>query len=176
MAVSPEDLAAGALALQTFIKNAKYVEMVVGVAFGVIPSILGLGAAGLLASGISNTAKEVRSSISLLKTVGPGLLYGTAMAGKGLGKGLRIGLDKAAERWPFFTRIPVIGPVLFKPPKKKGGENQDTQGKQEEQGSGGGGSGGSPPTPPEIKEDKKEEQAKINGMPIDEYIKKKQKA
>jgi len=59
---------------------------------------------------------------------------------------------------------------------KLGKKNQDTQGKQEEQGSGGGGGGGSPPTPPDIKSDKKEEQAKINGMPIDEYIKKKQKA
>jgi hypothetical protein len=170
MAVSPEDLAAGALALQTFIKNAEYVEMVVGVAFGVIPSILGLGAAGLLASGISNTAKEVRNSISLLKTVGPGLLYGTAMAGKGLGKGLRIGLDKAAERWPSLTTWSATS-WLFKPPKKKGGENQDTQGKQEEKGSGG--SGGSPPPPPDIKvSDKKEERPKPTGIdtysPIDE--------
>jgi hypothetical protein len=33
MAVSPEDLAAGALALQTFVKNAKNVEIIVNVAF-----------------------------------------------------------------------------------------------------------------------------------------------
>ena len=168
MAVSPEDLAAGALALQTFIKNAEYVEMVVGVAFGVIPSILGLGAAGLLASGISNTAKEVRNSISLLKTVGPGLLYGTAMAGKGLNVGRKWIAEKLQQSDS--KLLQKAGNVLWKK------RNQDTQGKQEEQGSGGGGGGGSPPTPPDIKSDKKEEQAKINGMPIDEYIKKKQKA
>jgi len=168
MAVSPEDLAAGALALQTFIKNAKYVEIVVGIAFGVIPSILGLGAAGLLASGISNTAKEVRNSISLLKTVGPGLLYGTAMAGKGLNVGRKWIAEKLQQSDS--KLLQKAGNVLWKK------RNQDTQGKQEEQGSGGEGGGGSPPPPPDIKSDKKEEQAKINGMPIDEYIKKKQKA
>jgi hypothetical protein len=146
MAVSPEDLAAGALALQVFVKNAKYVEIIVDVAFATIPSILGIGAAGLLGSGIINTAREVRNSISLLRTVGPMAGLGL-MAGKGLGKGVRIGLDKAAEKWPSLTRIPYIGPILFKPSKKKGGENQDTQGKQE--GQGGGGSGGSPPPPPD---------------------------
>jgi hypothetical protein len=58
MAVSPEDLAAGALALQMFIKNAQYVEIIVNVAFATIPTILGLGAAGLIGSGIINTAKR----------------------------------------------------------------------------------------------------------------------
>jgi hypothetical protein len=173
MAVSPEDLAAGAIALQTFIKNAEYVEMVVGVAFGVIPSILGLGAAGLLASGISNTAKEVRSSISLLKTVGPGLLYGTAMAGKGLNKGRVLAGERLqqSEKWYFrWIGIGVAPDLWIKSRLKK---NQDTQGKQEEQGSGGEGSGGSPPPPPDIKvSDKKEERPKPTGIdtysPIDE--------
>ncbi|MFZ8858885.1 MAG: hypothetical protein ACO2PP_00025 [Thermocrinis sp.] len=152
MAVSPEDLAAGALALQTFIKNAKYVEMVVDVAFGVIPSILGLGAAGLLASGISNTLREIRSSLSLLKTVGPGIQAGW-MAWK-----VR---RETAERWlqsdsklKQYGAFP-LAPVLFIKSRLK--KNQDTQGKQEEQGSGGGGGGGSPPTPPDIKADKKEQ-------------------
>jgi hypothetical protein len=94
MAVSPEDLAAGALALQVFIKNAQYVEIIVNVAFGAIPSILGIGAAGLIGHGIINTAKEVRNSISLLKTVGPMAQLGW-MAGKGLNT-LRKG---TAERW-----------------------------------------------------------------------------
>jgi len=83
MAVSPEDLAAGTLALQTFIKNAKYVEIIVNVAFGAIPSILGIGAAGILGSGIINTAKEVRNSISLLKTVGPMVGLGVMAGRKG---------------------------------------------------------------------------------------------
>lgn len=170
MAVSAEELAAGALALQTFVKNAKYVEIIVDVAFATIPSILGIGAAGILGSGIINTAKEVRNSISLLKTVGPMVGLGV-MAGRGLNT-LRKG---AAERlkqsdkgfWRgvghFFTPIQWTKSKLKK-------NNQDTQGKQEEKGGG----GGSPPTPPEIKpEDKKEEQAKISGIPIDEYIKKK---
>ncbi len=152
MAVSPEDLAAGALALQVFVKNAKNVEIIVNVAFAAIPTVLGLGAAGLLSSGLINTAKEVRNSISLLKTVGP-------MAGLGLaaGKGLNKGRIWAGQKFPSLTRLPVVG-GLFKPPKKKRGENQDTQDKQEGQRSGG--SGGSPPPPPDIKptQDKQEGQ------------------
>jgi len=173
MAVSPEDLAAGALALQTFIKNAKYVEIIVNVAFATIPTVLGLGAAGLLGSGIINTAKDVIKSISLLKTVGP--LAGLGwMAGKGLNT-LRKGTAERLKQsdkgfWRGFGN--VLTPVLwYKSRRTK--NNQDTQNKQEEQS--GGGSGGSPPPPPEIKPDKKEEQAKISGIPIDEYIKKKQK-
>jgi len=158
MAVSPEDLAAGTLALQTFIKNAKYVEIIVNVAFGAIPSILGIGAAGILGSGIINAARDVVNSISLLRTVGPTMEMGWK-AGKGLGKGVRIGLDKAAERRPSLKSHPITRP-FFKPPKEKGGEKQDTQGKQE--GQGGGGGGGSPPTPPDIKADKKAEQAKTD--------------
>ncbi len=164
MAVSPEDLAAGALALQVFVKNAKNVEIIVNVAFATIPTVLGLGAAGLLGSGIINTAKDVIKSISLLKTVGPLAQLGLEVGNKG-----RIW---AGEKFPFLTRLPAVG-GLFKPPKKKGGENQDTQGKQEEQSGGGG--GGSPPAPPDIKPANKEEQAKIDGIPIDEYAKKKRK-
>ncbi len=149
MAVSPEDLAAGALALQVFVKNAKNVEIIVQVAFAVIPTVLGLGAAGLLGSGIINTAKEVKNSISLLKTVGP-------MAGLGLaaGKGLNMGRKRLAERWQQSDNkwLQKAGNVLW---KKK---HQDTQGKQEEQS--GGGSGGSPPPPPDTKSDKKGEQQK----------------
>jgi len=165
MAVSPEDLAAGTLALQAFVKNAKYVEIIVNVAFTTIPSILGIGAAGILGSGIINTAREVRNSISLLKTVGPLARLGV-MAGRGLGKGVLIGKDRVAEKLiqsdnEWFQKV---GNALL---KKK---TQDTQGKQDEKGGG----GGSPPTPPEIKpSEKKEEQAKISGIPIDEYIKKK---
>jgi len=137
MAVSPEDLAAGALALQVFVKNAQYVEIITNVAFGAIPSILGIGAAGLLGHGIINTAREVRNSISLLRTVGP-MMYLGGMAGN---KARYL----AGEKWTSLTRIPIAG-GFFKPPKKKGGESQNTQGKQE--GQAGGGSGGSPPVPP----------------------------
>ncbi len=66
MAVSPEDLAAGALALQVFVKNAKNVEMIVNIAFAVVPTVLGMGAAGLIGSAVIQTAKEVVRSISLL--------------------------------------------------------------------------------------------------------------
>jgi len=160
MAVSPEDLAAGALALQTFIKNAKYVEIIVNVAFGAIPSILGIGAAGLLGSGIINTARDVVNSISLLRTVGP-----MAELGWMAGKGLNIGRKRVAE-WAKQKDSPVwqtVGTALtfdqwIKSKVKK--KTQNTQGKQEEQSSGG--SGGSPPTPPDIKADKKEEQAKTD--------------
>jgi hypothetical protein len=159
MAVSPEDLAAGALALQVFVKNAKNVEIIVNVAFGAIPSILGIGAAGLLGSGIINTAREVRNSISLLKTVGPMAQLGW-MAGKGLGKGVDKVRKGIAERLQQSDneRLQKIGNFLL---KKK---NQDTQGKQEEQS--GGGSGGTPPTPPNTKADKKEEKEEIKNVPI----------
>jgi hypothetical protein len=174
MAVSPEDLAAGALALQTFIKNAKYVEIIVNVAFGAIPTILGIGAAGLLGSGVINTAKEVIKSISLLKTVGPMAELGW-MAGKELNKGRVLAGERLqqSDKWYFQWMGIGIAPDLWIKSKRKK-NNQDTQGKQEEQN--GGGSGGSPPTPPDIKpSDKKEEQAKIDGIPIDEYAKKKRK-
>lgn len=172
MAVSQEELAAGTLALQMFIKNAKYVEIIVNVAFATIPSILGIGAAGLLGSGIINTAKEVRNSISLLKTVGP-------LVGLGVMAGRRLNtLQKGtAERWRQSGNLVLKGfgiglaPIQWYKSKRRK-KTQDTQGKQDEKG--GGGSGGSPPTPPEIKpSEKKEEQAKISGIPIDEYIKKK---
>lgn len=159
MAISPEDLAAGTLALQAFVKNAKYVEIIVDVAFATIPSILGIGAAGILGSGIINTAKEVRNSINLLKTVGPMAGLGV-MAGRGLRKGVLIVRDRAAEKWPSLTTHFATS-WFFKPPKKKGGENQDTQGKQDEKGGGGsGGGGGNPPPPPDKKSDNKEDQQK----------------
>jgi hypothetical protein len=162
MAVSPEDLAAGALALQTFIKNAQYVEIIVNVAFAAIPSILGIGAAGLLGSGIINTAKEVRNSISLLKTVGPAAQLGW-MAGKGLNIWRKRAAEWAKQRdskgWQAVGNI--LTPIQWYKSKRKK-NNQDTQGKQEEQGSNR--SGGSPPVPPEIKtSDKKEQNNKAEG-------------
>jgi len=158
MAVSPEDLAAGALALQMFIKNAQYVEIIVGVAFATIPSILGLGAAGLIGHGIINTAREVRNSISLLKTVGPMMQAGW-MAGKGLNT-LRKGVAERLKQYnhpatQFFGNF--LTPVQWYKSKRKQ-NNQDTQGKQEGQGSGG--TGGSPPPPPDKKSDKKEQNNK----------------
>jgi hypothetical protein len=54
--------------------------MIVDVAFVVVPSILGLGAAGLIGSSAIRTAKDVMNSISVLRAVGP---LGW-MAGKGL--------------------------------------------------------------------------------------------
>jgi hypothetical protein len=163
MAVSPEDLAAGALALQMFIKNAQYVEIIVNVAFATIPTILGLGAAGLIGSGIINTAKEVRNSISLLRTVGPMIQLGL-MAGKGLNKGRILAGERLqqSEKWYFQWLGKGIAPDLWIKSRLK--KNQDTQGKQEGQGSGG--SGGSPPVPPDTKSDKKEEKEEIKNVPI----------
>jgi hypothetical protein len=96
------------------------------------------------------------------------------MAGKGLNT-LRKGTaerllqsDSTKAKVGAFFLAPIqSGIFLWK--KRK----QDTQGKQEEQSSRG--SGGTPPPPPDIKSDKKEEQAKIDGIPLDEYIKKHKK-
>ncbi len=169
MAVSPEDLAAGALALQVFVKNAKNVEIIVNVAFATIPTVLGLGAAGLLGSGIINTAKDVVKSISLLKTVGPGLQAGIAFNTLRKETGKRwIESGNRLKMGGAFVLAPIqSGIFLWK--KRK----QDTQGKQEGQGSGSGGTGGSPPPPPDTKSsDKKEERPKPTGIdtysPIDE--------
>ncbi len=165
MAVSPEDLAAGALALQVFVKNAKNVEIIVNVAFAVIPTVLGLGAAGLLGSGIINTAKDVIKSINLLKTVGP-------MAGLGLeaGKGLNKGRILAGERLKQYDNwVPrTIGNFLTLDQlikSKLKNRKQDIQDKQDKQDGGGG--GGNPPTPPDTKSDNKEERPKPTG--IDTY-------
>jgi hypothetical protein len=166
MAVSPEniDIAAGTLALQVFVKNARNVEIIVGVAFAVIPTVLGLGAAGLLGSGIINTAKEIRNSVSLLKTFGTGMLYG--------GYGLNVLREKFGGRWQQsnkgWVKIPgiLIAPDLFVKSRLK--KKQDTQNKQEEQGSGGG--GGNPPTPPDTKSQDLIQNHKMGN----EYIKKKQ--
>ena len=120
--------------------------MIVDIAFAVVPTILGLGAAGLIGSASIRTAKNVMNSISLLKTVGPGLLYGAVLTGKGLNVGRKwLGerLQQSDSKW-----LQKAGDFLW---KKK---NQDTQSKQEGQGGSG---GGTPPTPPEIKADKKEQ-------------------
>jgi hypothetical protein len=150
MAVSPEDIAAGALALQVFVKNARNVEIIVDVAFAVIPTVLGIGAAGLLGSGIINTAKEVRNSVSLLRTLGTGILYG--------GYGLNVLRTKVGERWrqSNIGLLSAIGKGLIADEliKSKFKKRQDTQSKQDGQDSGGG--GGNPPTPPDKKSDKKE--------------------
>jgi len=118
----------------------------VDIAFAVVPSILGFGAAGLIGSTAIRTAKDVMNSISVLRTVGPGM----AIAGKGLNIGrkwIAERLQQSDSEW-----LQKIGNFLW---KKK---NQDTQGKQE--GQGGGGS------------DKKDGQGKI--IPFEEFTKKRQ--
>ena len=134
-------------------------EIIVDVAFAIIPSILGLGAAGLLGHGIINTTREIRNSISLLKTVGPGLLYGTAMAGKGLNIGRKWAAERLKQSDSGFWRGVgnVLTPYQWAKSKWKK-KNQDTQGKQE--GQGGGGS------------DKTDGQGKI--IPFEEFTKKRQ--
>jgi hypothetical protein len=58
--VDPTDLATQTLALQTFIKNSKYVELIVDTVFTVIPSLLGFGAASIIGSSVMRTAKEMK--------------------------------------------------------------------------------------------------------------------
>jgi hypothetical protein len=144
--------------------------MVVDIAFAVVPTILGFGAAGLIGSAAIRTAKDVMNSISLLQNLGP-MIYLGGMTARQAGKGIGRARDALAERFPSLTEKPIVR-LIFKSPNKKGKDNQNTQSKQEEQGGGGG--IGNPPPPPDIKtDDKKEEQAKISGIPIDEYVKKK---
>jgi hypothetical protein len=144
--------------------------MIVDIAFAVVPSILGFGAAGLIGSTAIRTAKDVMNSISVLRTVGSGM----AIAGKGLNVGRKWIAEKLQQSDHGILRVVgnALTPVQWAKSKLKK-TNQDTQGKQEKQGSGGEGSGGSPPPPPDIKvSDKKEERPKPTGIdtysPIDE--------
>jgi hypothetical protein len=147
--------------------------MIVDIAFAVVPTILGFGAAGLIGSAAIRTAKDVMNSISLLRTVGPMAQLG-GMAGGRLNTLRRETAERLKQRDHGFWRGVgnFLTPVQWAKSKRKK-NNQDTQGKQE--GQAGGGGGGSPPSPPDIKPDKKEEQAKIDGIPLDEYIKKHKK-
>jgi hypothetical protein len=139
------------------------VEMIVDIAFAVVPTILGFGAAGLIGSAAIRTAKDVMNSISLLKTVGPMAQVGWMAGGR-----MNILRKEIAERWQqsekwYFRWIGRgIAPDLWIKSSLK--KNQDTQSKQEEQESGG---GGNPPVPPDTKPDKKEEGPKPTG--IDTY-------
>jgi len=128
--------------------------MIVDIAFAVVPTILGFGAAGLIGSAAIRTAKDVMNSISVLQNLGP-MIYLGGRAARQAGKGIGRARDALAERVPSLTKWP-IAELIFKSPNKKGGDNQNTQSKQEEQS--GGGSGGNPPPPPDIKTDDKKEQ------------------
>jgi len=124
----------------------------VDIAFAVVPSILGFGAAGLIGSSAIKTAKDVMNSISVLRTVGPGMV----MVGKWLNKGWVLAGERLqqSEKWYLRWMGKGITPDLLS--KSSWKESPNIQGNQGEQGSGGSG-GGNPPTPPDIKADKKEQ-------------------
>ena len=67
MPLSVDDFAAGAAALNVFVSNAKYVEMIVDIAFAVVPTILGFGAARVIGSEAIRTVNDVMGSISYLR-------------------------------------------------------------------------------------------------------------
>jgi len=170
-----DEIIQGTIALQQFAANAKYVEMIVDIAFAVVPTILGFGAAGLIGSEAIKTARNVMTSISVLQNLGPMIQLG-GMAARQVGRAARQ-LNRIRERDTERYQqsdnpvLKGIGYVFGLDVWWRRRRNQNTQSKQEEQGGGG---GGNPPSPPDIKtSDKKEEQAKISGIPIDEYVKKK---
>jgi len=150
------------MALQTFVANAKYVEMIVDIAFAVVPTILGFGAAGLIGSTAIRTAKDVMNSISVLRTVGPGLRYVVDFHKIRWEYGKKLQQSDRKGFWGVVGWVlgHIIAPDLLigsKLKTKLKKNNQDTQGKQEGQGGGG---NKNPPTPPDTKSDKKEEQKK----------------
>lgn len=61
------------LALQTFIKNSRYVEIIVDTAFVVIPTILGGGAAALLGRGAINVASNIAHSFGIMSMLNLGM-------------------------------------------------------------------------------------------------------
>jgi hypothetical protein len=139
--------------------------MIVDIAFVVVPSILGLGAAGLIGSSAIRTAKDVMNSISVLQNLGPGIQTQLDIH-KGrwkLGEKVRQYGEKYWQRdggwnkvWGGFTwflgasiapdQLFVSGVKALR--RKK--NNQDTQGKQDEKGGGG---DKNPPPPPDTKSD-----------------------
>jgi len=119
------------------------VEMIVEIAFAVVPSVLGIGAAGLIGSSAIRTAKDVMNSISVLHVIA---------------RVERFRPSKGPDRTP-----PPCGggggrgnPPLAPPSEKK--QKQQTQSEDEGDGRGGGSGSTSP---------------KIDGIPFDEYIKRK---
>jgi len=80
--------------------------MIVDIAFAVVPSILGFGAAGLIGSTAIRTAKDVMNSISVLRTVGSGM----AIAGKGLNVGRKWIAEKLQQSDHGILR--VVGNLL----------------------------------------------------------------
>ena len=143
------------------------------IAFAVVPTILGFGAAGLIGSTAIRTAKDVMNSISVLRTVGPGM----AMTGKGLNIGRKWAAERLKQSDSGFWRGVgnVLTPYQWAKSKWKK-KNQDTQGKQEGQGGRG---GGRPPTPPDIKADKNQDRKiilpedllKSGELSLEEYLK-----
>ncbi|MFZ8859686.1 MAG: hypothetical protein ACO2PP_04185 [Thermocrinis sp.] len=147
--------------------------MIVDIAFAVVPSILGFGAAGLIGSTAIRTAKDVMNSISVLRTVGSGM----AIAGKGLNVGRKWIAEKLQQSDHGILRVVgnALTPVQWAKSKLKK-NNQDTQGKQEGQGGRG---GGRPPTPPDRKSDKNQDRKiilpedllKSGELSLEEYLK-----
>ncbi|RMH00595.1 MAG: hypothetical protein D6699_07565, partial [Aquificota bacterium] len=66
MAFDPTNPAHQALALQMFIKNSKYVELIVDTAFVVVPTLLGFGAATLIGKGAIGVAREISNSFGYI--------------------------------------------------------------------------------------------------------------
>jgi hypothetical protein len=120
--------------------------MIVDVAFAVVPSILGFGAAGLIGSAAIRTAKDVMNSISVLRSLGPGIRYQIDFHKiRKETAGRWIQSDSRLARSAAFFLAPIQSGIFLW--KKK---HQNTQGNQDEQGGGG---GESPPTPPNTEPD-----------------------
>ena len=119
------------------------------IAFAVVPTLLGFGAAGLIGSQAIKTAKEVMNSISFLKLFEKIEKFKPPPKGPpGGGGGGGGGGGK-----------PPVPPV---PPSEKRRKQEN----QNEGGGEGGGGGGNPPVPPDIKSKEEEEKPKI-GISLD---------
>lgn len=84
MAIDPSDPAQQALALQMFIKNSKYVELIVDTAFVVIPALLGGGAATLIGRQAINVAREISHNFGYIRLLSTGasiISTGTSLGG-----------------------------------------------------------------------------------------------
>ena len=119
MPIDPSDPAVQSLMLQTFIKNSRYVEIIVDTAFVLVPMILGGTAAGILGKQAIGLATGIAREISLLKTVtalGTGLGY----MGGWIGKKIK---DRKSgdEIKPSEEKSIMLPPGKGKPPDGGGG-------------------------------------------------------
>ena len=111
-----DEIIQATIALQHFAANAEYVEMIVNIAFAVVPTILGFGAAGIIGSEAIKTARDVMNSISVIQNLAPMIRLGgmTAVQLSRAAVQLNRLRERTTERWQESDTVglKILGIVL----------------------------------------------------------------